>query len=340
MVRNLAANGLNLLILALLVVAALIGWGVGEYRRPGPLTAPAIVLVPEGAGLNRIAEELERAGAIRHPLVFRLGARYAGQAAALKYGEYALPPGASMADIVTILASGRSILHRVTIPEGLSSYQVVERLRALDFLAGEVAEIPSEGSLAPDTYNVQRGTARQALIDEMAAAQNRILAAAWEARAPDLPLASAEEALILASIVEKETGIAAERPQVASVFLNRLRKGMRLETDPAVIYGITGGRHDLDRGLTQSELGRHTPYNTYRIAGLPPTPIANPGRAAIEAVLTPAETPFLFFVADGTGGHAFATTKREHDANVRKWRAIEADRARQRPAEGTTQPER
>lgn len=214
--------------------------------------------------------------------------------------------------------------YRIALAEGVTSWQIVDSLNKADFLAGDVTEIPAEGSLAPDSYEVKPGAERATLLANMQAAQSSILAAAWEARAPDLPYASPEEALIMASIVEKETGVAEERRQVASVFVNRLNQGMRLQTDPTVIYGVTGGQGVLGRGLRQSELRRETPYNTYVIDGLPPTPIANPGRASIEAALNPESTDYLFFVADGTGGHAFAVTLDEHNANVARWREIEA----------------
>ena len=215
---------------------------------------------------------------------------------------------------------------RVTLAEGVTSWQVVESLRALDLLSGEVEEVPPEGSLAPDSYEVRPGDDKLALIGEMQARQERILADLWAARQPGLPLESKEEALILASIVEKETGQAEERPLVASVFINRLEDGMRLQTDPTVIYGVTEGRGTLGRGLRQSELRAATPWNTYVIEGLPPTPIANPGRESIAATLDPVESEYLFFVADGTGGHAFAVTLAEHNENVAQWRAIEAER--------------
>ncbi|GGE40476.1 endolytic transglycosylase MltG [Actibacterium pelagium] len=218
--------------------------------------------------------------------------------------------------------------YRVTLAEGVTSWQVVQELRQAEFLEGSLSAMPDEGSLAPDSYEVKRGSERQALVDRMTAAQSAVLAEAWEGRAEGLPLNSPEEALILASIVEKETGLAEERPQVASVFVNRLRKGMLLQTDPTVIYGVTEGRGNLGRGIRQSELDRETPYNTYVIKGLPPTPIANPGRAAIEAALNPDTTEYIFFVADGTGGHAFAKTLREHNNNVAEWRKIEAERAK------------
>ncbi|MTD99689.1 endolytic transglycosylase MltG [Paracoccus sp. YIM 132242] len=212
---------------------------------------------------------------------------------------------------------------RVAMAEGVTSWQVVEALKAASFLTGEVEDIPAEGSLAPDTYEVEKGGSRSALLAEMAQRQTAILAAEWEARPFGLPYETPEEALIMASIVEKETGVPEERPQVASVFVNRLEQGMRLETDPTVIYGITRGEGVLDRGLRRSELAAPTPYNTYRVDGLPPTPIANPGRAAIRAALNPDTTDYLFFVADGSGGHAFSRTLQEHNAAVARWREIE-----------------
>ena len=213
---------------------------------------------------------------------------------------------------------------RVTLAEGVTSWQVVEALRAAQFLTGDIAAVPDEGSLAPDSYDITQGADRAALLAEMATRQSRVLAQAWEARVEGLPYQTPQEALIMASIIEKETGVADERRRVASVFINRLAQGMRLQTDPTVIYGVTMGQGVLGRGLRRSELDRVTPYNTYQIDGLPPTPIANPGRLSIEAALNPETTPYLFFVADGTGGHAFAVTLREHNANVAKWREIEA----------------
>ncbi|MDO5630455.1 MAG: endolytic transglycosylase MltG [Paracoccus sp. (in: a-proteobacteria)] len=212
---------------------------------------------------------------------------------------------------------------RIAVAEGTTAWQVAEGLKAARFMSGEVGAVPAEGSLAPDTYEVQKGADRAALLAEMGRRQAVILAAAWESRPFGLPYDSPEEALIMASIVEKETGVADERPQVASVFVNRLNTGMRLQTDPTVIYGVTNGREVLNRGLRRSELNARTAYNTYQIDGLPPTPIANPGRAAIQAALNPADTDYVFFVADGTGGHAFARTLDEHNANVARWREIE-----------------
>ena len=226
-------------------------------------------------------------------------------------------------EAITVAADKPGARLRVTMAEGVTSWQVVEALKAASFLTGDVEDIPAEGSLAPDTYEVEKGGSRTALLAEMTERQSAILAEEWEARPFGLPYESPEEALIMASIVEKETGVPEERPQVASVFVNRLEQGMRLETDPTVIYGITGGKGVLDRGLRRSELAAPTPYNTYRVDGLPPTPIANPGRAAIRAALNPDSTEYLFFVADGTGGHAFSRTLQEHNAAVARWREIE-----------------
>ena len=221
------------------------------------------------------------------------------------------------------------LIYRIVLAEGVTSWQVAEALKAADFLEGDLEAIPDEGSLAPDSYEVKAGTPRAALIAQMQEKQKKILAEAWANRAEGLPLKTPEEALVLASLIEKETGVPEERRRVASVFINRLKKGIRLQTDPAVIYGITKGQGGLGRGLRQSELRRKTPYNTYLIEGLPPTPIANPGRASIEAAVNPEDTDFLFFVADGSGGHAFARTLREHNENVARWRKIEKERARE-----------
>ncbi|WP_107498061.1 endolytic transglycosylase MltG [Thalassobius sp. I31.1] len=227
-----------------------------------------------------------------------------------------------------------SVRYRITMAQGITSWQIVEALKNADFLSGEIAEVPAEGTLAPLGEDVRVGMDRNELIAQMVADQERVLAETWEARAEGLPYANAQEALIMASIIEKETGVGSERPMVASVFVNRLNQGIRLQTDPTVIYGITQGQGSLGRGIRQSELRRETPWNTYVIDGLPPTPIANPGKAAIEAALNPDETDFIFFVADGTGGHAFARTLQEHNANVAKWREIEAQRAEEAAAAG------
>ena len=327
MMRHVAANVLTLLIVGLVVLFGIATWAQRSYRDPGPLAAPIDFQVARGATLGEVAAGLAKAGAIRDETVFRIAARYADLDAGLKYGEYQIPAGASMEDVLKLLNQGGNVVRRVVVPEGLTSWQVVELLNARDDLTGAVATLPPEGSLAPAGFDFQRGDDRTGLIERMQAEQKAILDAAWASRAPDLPLASEEELLTLASIVEKETAVPDERRRVASVFVNRLKRGMRLQTDPTVIYGITEGKGALGRGLRATELAQATPYNTYVRAGLPPTPIANPGKAAIEAAADPEPDDFLYFVADGTGGHAFARTLEEHNRNVANWRRIEGQRA-------------
>jgi UPF0755 protein len=324
--RHVAANALTLLIVIGLVAAGAIAWGVSVYRGPGPSAEDRTVMVARGAGIGEITAALDAAGVIADPRIFRLGVRYSGQGASMKFGEYLMPAGASMEEVATLLVSGRTVLHRLTVPEGWTVWQVVQAVDAMDVLIGEIETLPAEGMIAPDTYNVLRGDTRQAVVDRMASVQARILDVAWENRAPDLPLASKEEALVLASIIEKETAVEGERPMIGGVFVNRLRRGMRLQTDPTVIYGITKGEGVLGRGLRRSELDRRTEWNTYQIDGLPPTPIANPGRGAHAAAGQPATTDALYFVADGTGGHAFSTSLAEHNRNVAAWRKLERER--------------
>ncbi|MEO1494334.1 MAG: endolytic transglycosylase MltG [Pseudomonadota bacterium] len=316
---------MTILVVAGLVFLAALGIAREQVTAPGPLDEAAFVKVERGASLGTIAEQLFEAGAIESAMMFRLAARYSGQAGDLKFGEYEIPPAASVEEILEIVTSGRSIQYSVTIPEGMTVAMAVDRLNEMRLLTGEIEEMPAEGSLMPDTYSFSRGDTRQSVIETMQAAMQKELDAAWEARAPDLPLESKEQLLILASIVEKETR-PEEHKKVASVFVNRLNKGMKLQTDPTVIYGITLGTAPLGRGLRRSELAAATPYNTYVIEGLPPTPIANPGRESIRAVADPDETPYFYFVADGTGGHAFAETLDEHNRNVANWRKIERER--------------
>ena len=291
-------------------------------------------LVPEASSMRDILGVLTTGGqsTCGREVNFRIGVNSADvilrelDPATNRYVEVVkFDPGAEAVPQAYVDVAGEADLRwRVTLAEGVTSWQVVDALKRADFLTGEVAALPAEGSLAPDSYEVERGGARAELLARMVVAQEQMLATLWAGRADGLPYANPQEALIMASIVEKETGVADERPQVASVFVNRLERGMRLQTDPTVIYGVTNGEGVLGRGLRQSELRRETPYNTYVIDGLPPTPIANPGRLSIEAALNPATTPYIFFVADGTGGHAFAVTLAEHNANVVRWRAIEA----------------
>ncbi|MCF6273684.1 MAG: endolytic transglycosylase MltG [Rhodobacteraceae bacterium] len=320
--KAIAANALTFIILALVGLGAVIGWGRAQFYAPGPLAEPVFIEVAQGDTLNKVTPKLVESGAVDDPQIFRLGARYTELGSQLKFGEYEIPAGASMFDVLTILASGRSVQYKVTAPEGLTSFEIVQLLLASEELTGEIADIPPEGALAPDTYLFGRGATRASIIEDMTEAQAKILENAWALRATDLPIETPEELLILASIIEKETGQPDERGLVAGVFVNRLRQGMRLQTDPTVIYGITLGREILGRGLRVSELRAETPYNTYVIPALPPTPIANPGKASIEAAANPDPTDYIFFVADGTGGHAFAVTLDEHNRNVAKWRAL------------------
>lgn len=301
-------------------------WLQSEVAESGPAETETVLTLPRGAGLIAIANQLEREGVIEDAQIFRLWVTIDGGDRDLQAGEYAIPARSSMLDIYDQLREGETLSYPVTVPEGRTSAMIVRILEDSDVLTGAIAETPPEGTLLPETYFVQRGTSRQDVLDRMRADQQALLDQLWAGRAEDLPFETIEEAIILASVVEKETGIASERPLVASVFVNRLRRGMRLESDPTIIYGITGGE-PLGRGIRRSELDNaNNPYNTYFVDGLPPTPIANPGRDAIAAVLNPPESDYLFFVADGTGGHAFAATYREHQRNVANWRRIERER--------------
>jgi UPF0755 protein len=327
MMRHVAANTLTLLILALVVGFGIVTWGQAEFRATGPFTSAVRFEVERGEGLASVSQKLAKNGVISSDSLFRVAAKYTGRDSGLRFGEYEIPAGASMEDILKLLSEGGNVIRQIIVPEGWTSWQVVEALKARDDLSGDIADTPPEGSLAPAGYDYQRGDTRSSLLSRMEEEQERVLTEAWAARDPDLPLDTPEELLILASIVERETAIDAERNRVAGVFVNRLRKGMRLQTDPTVIYGITQGRGLLGRGLKASELVAANPYNTYVVTGLPPTPIANPGRAAIFAAANPEKSDLLYFVADGSGGHAFAETLQQHNANVATWRRIESERA-------------
>ncbi|MDB5456395.1 MAG: aminodeoxychorismate lyase, partial [Caulobacter sp.] len=283
------------------------------------------VVLRRGASLPEIAASLETGGAIRSSSIFMTAAKLTGAARALKAGEYEFPSRASMASVLDAIRHGRIVRHMITIPEGLTSDMAVDILQASPVLVGD-APTPPEGAILPETYEVERGEDRAAVLRRMMDDHDKLLRQLWASRQPGLPFSTPEEAVTLASIVEKETGLAAERPRVAAVFVNRLRAGMRLGSDPTIIYGLTRGR-PLGRGILLSELQTPTPYNTYLIDGLPPTPIANPGRAALAAVLDPPRTQELYFVADGSGGHVFAKTYEEHARNVARWRQVERQRA-------------
>ena len=312
----------------LAIFAALIGvGGYALFNAPGPIAASGdqtVVLLDKGMGLYDIAERLKSQGVVADAGFFAICVRLTGAGGELKAGEYAIPSGASMAEVAAILTHGKPILHRLTIAEGITSAQALRLVAAEEVLAGDPGPIPPEGSLLPETYSFPRGELRADLILQMRKEHDELVDELWSKRAQDLPLDTRQEAVTLASIVEKETAIPQERGRIAAVFINRLKRGMMLQSDPTVIYGLTGGE-PMGRGLRASELAKPTPYNTYVITGLPPTPIANPGRASIEAVLSPPVTNELYFVADGSGGHVFAATLEEHQANVRKWRKYERE---------------
>ncbi len=309
--------------LGLLLVGAVFYVGF-SVTAPGPLAAKKIVQIPKTADRASIAALLQKEGVISDVRLFSATALFDEQfrRSRLKPGEYEFPANITIADTLAALNRGDFVKYKVTVPEGWTSQMVVNRLNDQEMLEGAIAAIPAEGTLLPETYLVTRGYGREKLLADMAAAQTKLLDNAAARLPSDGIIKTKEELVTLASIVEKETGLAEERPQVAAVFLNRLRQRMRLQSDPTVIYGIVGGKGKLEHPITKDELESGTAYNTYVIDGLPPAPIANPGKAAIEAVLNPANVPYVFFVANGTGGHAFATTLDEHNTNVRKWRAL------------------
>ncbi|RWA73305.1 endolytic transglycosylase MltG [Mesorhizobium sp.] len=320
---------LSVVILIVLASGAALYFGMQAFVEPGPSANGDTFMVKPSTGVQEIADQLERRGLISDARIFRLGVRATGNDSALKAGEYAIKPRASMRDIMELLKSGKSVMYSLTIPEGLTVEQALERVADQEALTGDMpASMPPEGSIATDTLRFTRGATRQQMIDKLVADQKKLIEDVWAHRAPDLPVANIEDFVILASIVEKETGRGDERSRVAAVFLNRLAKGMRLQSDPTIIYGLFGGKgKPADRPIYQSDIDKQTPYNTYLIKGLPPTPIANPGRAALEAVANPSKTDDLYFVADGTGGHVFAATLEEHNQNVARYRALQKKQA-------------
>jgi UPF0755 protein len=304
-------------------------YGYVKFTQAGPLAEDKVVQIERGSSVLDIAAELEKQGVISDANVFAAAAKLArltGTGAHLKPGEYQFKQTMSMRDAMALVAAGKFITYKVTIPEGWTTAQALDRLRNNDVLLGDITQTPGEGEIMPDTYVFQRGETRDNIVKGMMNAHQKMLNELWPERAEDTPVTTPAEAIILASIIEKETGEPEERPRVASVFANRLRQGMRLQSDPTIIYGITGGKTKLDRPLTKKDIAELTPYNTYRINGLPPGPIANPGRASLEAALSPAKTKDLYFVADGSGGHVFAETLDEHRVNVKKWREIEKNK--------------
>ncbi len=318
----------NAIITIVLVVMLGVGgtyiYGKQKIEAPGPLQEEKIVNIPARAGMGDIADILQREGVIDNNRWAFFGGVIAMKARSeLKSGEYAFQKNASLHEVINTIVDGKVVQHSFTIPEGLTSEQIVARLLENDVLAGQIKEMPREGTLLPETYKFPRGTPRDQVIQRMQQAQRRVLAEVWERRNADVPLKTADQLVTLASIVEKETGRADERSRVAAVFTNRLRQKIKLQSDPTIIYGLVGGKGTLGRPIKRSEIQQPSPYNTYVIDGLPPGPIANPGRASLEATANPARTRDLFFVADGTGGHSFSESYDQHQKNVAKLRTIE-----------------
>src|SRR3954462_4510971 len=315
---------ITILIILMIGAATVYYYGRQMLETPGPLQEDKVVNIPARAGKRDIADALLREGVINvNPWAF-IGGVFALKASSdLKPGEYEFRKNASLRDVIATIVEGKVVQHAVTIPEGLTSEQIVARLTDSDIFAGSVREIPREGTLLPETYKFPRGTSRDQVIQRMQQAQKRVLAEIWERRSPDLPVRTPEQLITLASIVEKETGKPDERSRVAAVFVNRLRQRIKLQSDPTIIYGLVGGKGTLGRPIKRSEIQQPSPYNTYVVDGLPPGPIATPGRPSLEAAANPARTRDLFFVADGTGGHAFSDTYDQHQKNVAKLRAME-----------------
>ncbi len=322
MLRRIFLTLITLVLLLVVAVGAAFFWAKSEVNSPGPLQAAITVLVPKGAGADAIARLLQERGVIEQPLLFRLALRLDDSGKLLRAGEYEIPAGISVIELLALLQSGKTVMHKITIPEGLTVAEILALVRGQDGLEGQISLQPAEGSLLPQTYFFTLGDTRDAVIQRMRQAMKETLEELWPKRKAGLPIDSEKEVVTLASIIEKETGVASERPRVAAVFINRLRLNMKLESDPTVTYGITLGRRPLGRDLNRGDLQAATPYNTYTMVGLPPGPIANPGRASLEAALNPIASKEIFFVADGSGGHAFAETLEQHNKNVAAWRKL------------------
>src|ERR1700712_5466345 len=315
---------ITLLLVGMIATGGIYVYGKQQIEAPGPLQEDKVVNIPARAGMTDIAEILQREGVIDNNRWAFIGSVFALKARSeLKPGEYSFQKKASLREVIGTIVEGKVVQHAVTIPEGLTSEQIVGRLTDNDIFSGTIREIPNEGTLLPETYKFPRGTTREQVIQRMQQSQKRVLAEIWERRNTDIPVKTPEQLVTLASIVEKETGKADERSRVAAVFVNRLRQKMKLQSDPTIIYGLAGGKGTLGRPIKRSEIMQPSPYNTYVVDGLPPGPIANPGRASLEATANPARTRDLFFVADGTGGHSFTETYDQHQKNVAKLRVLE-----------------
>ncbi|HEX5508865.1 MAG TPA: endolytic transglycosylase MltG [Pseudolabrys sp.] len=320
----------TLVVVCAVAVGGALWVGKKRFEAPGPLQQDKTVIIPRGLGIREISDVLVREGVIDQPLVFMGGVLVLKARGGLKSGEYQFAKHASLADVVDTIVENRVVQHTLTIAEGLTSEQIVARLLQNDALSGAIKEIPREGTLLPETYKFTRGTQRAAIIQRMQQSEHRVLQEIWEHRMPGLPIETPKELVTLASIIEKETGRADERSRVAAVFVNRLKNKMRLQSDPTIIYGLTGGKGSLGRPIMKSEIEQHTPYNTYVIDGLPPGPIANPGRASLEAAANPARTKELYFVSDGKGGHIFSDNYEQHQKNVARLRALEREQSTQK----------
>jgi UPF0755 protein len=321
------------LLLVVIIVAGAFEWMAAKFSGPGPAAhkgSETVVLIPAHLGLSGIAQKLSDADVVAQPLIFQLGVRLRGMTGTLKAGEYAIPSRASMYDIMAILIAGKSIQHKVTAAEGLTSDMIYKLVQADPVLTGDAGAEPDEGTLLPETYLYTRGTTRAQILARMRAAQAKLLAELWPQRAQNLPIKTQQQALILASVVEKETALPEERRHIAAVFENRLNLGMKLQSDPTIIYGITKG-YPLGRRIKESEIAAVTPYNTYVIPGLPATPICNPGKDSIAAVLNPETSKDLYFVANGTGGHTFSADVADQNKNVALWRKIEQTQQANQP---------
>jgi UPF0755 protein len=315
---------ITIILVAMIGTGGVYVYGKQKIEAPGPLQEDKVVNIPARAGMTDIADILQREGVIDNNRWAFIGSVFALKARAdLKPGEYSFQKNASLRDVIGTIVEGKVVQHSVTIPEGLTSEQIVARLTENDIFSGPIREVPREGTLLPETYKFPRGTTREQVIQRMQQSQKRVLTEIWERRNADVPVKTPEQLVTLASIVEKETGKADERSRVAAVFVNRLRQKMKLQSDPTIIYGLVGGKGTLGRPIKRSEIQQPSPYNTYIVDGLPPGPIANPGRASLEATANPARTRDLFFVADGSGGHAFTETYDQHQKNVAKLRTME-----------------
>jgi UPF0755 protein len=321
--RHFAANFVNFLIVIFLVIASAVYWAKNQYQNAGPLKSDINFEVKKGDRFRNVSADLAKQGIISNSLIFNVWARYAKQDENLKFGNYLISSKSSMSEVLALITSGKAINEQITFPEGFTSYQIVERLKSNSELEGEVGPLPAEGSLAPNTYSYQKGDARRDILKKMEEMQKNIINEAWISRSKNLPFSNKKEAIIIASIIEKETSQNNELKLVSGVIMNRLKAGIPLGMDSTIVYEFTKGNPQNMRSIKQSDLKRDSKYNTRKFSGLPPSAIGNPGKLAIEAALNPDETNFLYFVADGSGGHVFAKTLKEHNINVAKWRKIE-----------------